>query len=636
MAEQTRANRERSASIDVPYPSKVQLPARRQAIVRRQRLIEALVEGTTRRVSVVSAPPGYGKTTLLLDFAQTCQQPVVWYALDERDVKPETFLRYFVAAGQSQFPNFGQETATVLATGEPLNAGQMTDLLVSATASAGAAFIFILDDFHCLDGADPELRSAIEGWIYRLPPDVHVVLSGRTHPQIAVLPMMQVRQEVSAITAVDFSFTCDEVALLFRDVLGKEISLDDSQQLADLTEGWAGALVLMADKVQTHGPAALEQLHASDTLFQYISLEQFEPQSSELKDFLRGSAVLRTLDVGIVNELLGISDTEEKLAQLASINLVIPPVDPGQPFRYHHLMRAFLVSHLRGSDHNRFRELNMKAAAIKEQAQKWDDAVYHYIQAAAWDSIVQVTDRMGSRMFEEGRWDTLAGWLDAIPADELARQPKLMLWKARVLHYLNQTDKALSLLAQAVQAAQSREDWSTLAEALTARGMSLRVKGDYDESSEALTQARTLLLTHDGATSLVTEARKELGMTLSRCGDFAEAIQELAAVVDIYEAQGDQYNVGHASLELANSHDTLGAPGRGYCPVGTRPRHLEPAWQRPLPGADDHRAGRELLPRRRFRPGQGDPQPGTRRRQTGRQPQVGNVPCHVHRRYPAR
>lgn len=551
MAEQTKANRGRSASIDVPYPSKVQLPAARAAIVHRQRLIEALTEGATRRVSVVSAPPGYGKTTLLLDFAGSASLPVCWYALDERDVTPETFLRYFVAAGRAQFPEFGTELAAAIESGEKLSSGRITDLLVAATASAGEPFIFVLDDFHSLDAADPELRTAIDGWVYRLPPDVHVLLSSRTHPQISVLPMMTVRQEVATIDAGDFSFTCDEVALLFRDVLGREISLDDSQRLADLTEGWAGALILMADKVQTHGPAALEQLRSTDTLYQYIGLEQFEPQEPELKDFLRDSAVLRTQDPAFVNELLSIADAEDKLDRLARMNLVIPPADPSQPYRYRHLMRAFLVSNLRGSDPERFRQLNLKAAAMQEQAQKWDDAIYHYIQASAWDSIAQITDRNGSRMFEEGRWDTLAEWLDAIPADELARQPKLTLWNARVLHYLNQIDKALSLLTQAVQAAEANGDWSTLAEALTARGASLRVKGDYDESRQALTRARDILVEHNGPQPLITEARRELGMTLSRCGAFSESIQELSAVADIYEAQGDQYNIAHTSMELA-------------------------------------------------------------------------------------
>jgi len=409
MTGKTKAARAKPVSLDVPYPAKIEIPKRRQAIVRRQRLVEALAEAAGRRIAVVTAPPGYGKTTLLVDFAQSCEGPVCWYSLDERDVNPATFLRYFVAAGRAQFPEFGAELAAALTSGEELSAGRLTDLLVAATASAGGGFIFILDDFHCLDSAPEDFRKALEGWLYRLPPDVHVVLSGRSRPQFAVLPMMEVRREVGTITAADFSFTCDEVALLFREVLGKEISLDDAQRLADLTEGWAGALVLLAERPPSgSGDVALEQLRGSDTLFQYISLEQFDPLPGEVREFLLGSAVLRTLDVAIVNELLGIAAAEEKLTFLARLNLLVTPGDLEQPRRYHRLFRAFLVSHLRASDPARFRELNEKAARISEAAHHWDDAVYHYIQEAAWDSIIQITDRVGARLFEEGHWDTLA------------------------------------------------------------------------------------------------------------------------------------------------------------------------------------------------------------------------------------
>ncbi len=552
MTGKTKAARAKPVSLDVPYPAKIEIPKRRQAIVRRQRLVDALAEAAGRRIAVVTAPPGYGKTTLLVDFAQSCAGPVCWYSLDERDVSPATFLRYFVAAGRAQFPEFGAELAAALTSGEELPVGRLTDLLVAATASAGGGFIFILDDFHCLDSAPEDFRKAFEGWLYRLPPDVHVVLSGRSRPQIAVLPMMEVRREVGTITAADFSFTCDEVALLFREVLGKEISLDDAQRLADLTEGWAGALVLLAERPPSgSGDVALEQLRGSDTLFQYISLEQFDPLPGEVREFLLGSAVLRTLDAPIVNELLGIATAEEKLTFLARLNLLVMPDDPEQPRRYHRLFRAFLVSKLRASDPARFRELNEKAARIGEAAHHWDDAVYHYIQEAAWDSIIQITDRVGSRMFEEGHWDTLADWLEAVPAEELASRPKLMLWKARVLHRLRQTDRALELLAQASDILESREDWVTLAEAQIMCGVCLRLKGDYTLSRQTLEDARALLVEHDGPTTLLTEARRELGITLYKAGAISESIDELSGVVEVYEALGDRYNLAYTVGELA-------------------------------------------------------------------------------------
>jgi LuxR family maltose regulon positive regulatory protein len=552
MAGKSKAKRGDSAPLTVAYPLKVELPKRRQAILRRERLITALSDGASRRIAVVTAPPGYGKTTLLIDFAQSVEGPVCWYALDERDVDPTTFLRYFLCAGRVQFADFGPELEEALASGEDLPATVMTDLLVAASASPGVGFVFILDDFHSLDRAPEDFRKAIDGWLYRLPPDVHVVLAGRSRPQVSVLPMMEVRQEVGTITAADFAFTSEEVELLYKDVLNKAVSPEDSKRLADLTEGWAGALVLMADRPPSgSGDAALETLRGSDTLFQYIALEQFDPLPPEIREFLLGSAVLRSLDPVIVNELLDRTDAEENLNFLARLNLVISSDDPAQPRRYHRLFRAFLVSSFRASDQARFRELNEKAARISEANHRWDDAVYHYIQEAAWDSIIQITDRVGFRMFEEGNWDTLGDWLDAIPEEELAARPRLMIWKAKVLHYLNRVDGALAILAQAVDILQADKEWIALAQALVVRGMSLRVKGDYTESLKALTRARDLLVENEAPLVQVTEARKERGITLYRSGNLDESIEELTAVVEVFEAQGDQYNLGHSLVELA-------------------------------------------------------------------------------------
>jgi ATP/maltotriose-dependent transcriptional regulator MalT len=446
------------------------------------------------------------------------------------------------------------------------------------------AVVVIIDDFHYLDEAPEDVRETIEGWLYRLPENCHVILSGRTQPQLGVLPIMSVRQEVDRITANDFAFTCDEVVHLFREVLGKDLALDDAQHLADLTEGWAAALVLMADKGKTNrSVTSLEQLRSSDTLFQYMTREQFGPLPDDVKEFLTGSAVLRNINEETVNQLLEITDAEEKLAFLERRNLFVLRDESGQnQYRYHHLFRAFLVSHLRAKDPARFADLNLKAAALMEASEAVEEAVYHYIQAGAWDRIVQVTERVGWRLFEEGRWDTLADWLEAVPAEELAAQPRLILWKARILHYLNQIDSALALLTQAIVSLEAKDEWVPLAEALITKGMCLRANGDFQQSREALAQASTLLKDHDGPAALLSEARKELGITLSLCGELNQAIQELTAVLDIYESQGDVYNIAHTSDQLAVA---LGLAGR----LAEAAAYGERARQRWLRIGNDHR-----------------------------------------------
>jgi ATP/maltotriose-dependent transcriptional regulator MalT/DNA-binding SARP family transcriptional activator len=569
----------------VQYPAKVTLPAHRPAILHRQRLTDLLAEHASRRVTVVSAPAGYGKTTLLLDFVQSWQAPICWYSLDERDRDLPTFLTYWLACGRAHFPSFGQGVEEALARGEELDHQEWVDLMVSAVRDVGQPFILIFDDFHYLDEAPPELRRVFEGWLYRLPSDCHVVLSTRTQPDVGVLPLMTVRQEVAMVTSADFAFTCEEVARLYRDILNKEISLDDAQHLADVTEGWAAALILMVDKVQVARTSiSLEQLKGSDTLFQYIDLEQFSVQPQEVQRFLMDSAVPLAMEPQWLNELLGIDNAEEMMDYLERRNLFVTReglpagrqgTDPHR-YRYHRVFRAFLVSRLRAQEAQRFTELNQNAAAMLEREAQWQEAVYHLLQARAWDRIVQVTERVGRELFEQGQWDTLAEWLEAIPGDELDSQPKLVLWKARVLHYLNQQDQALAVLARPIQAFEAEGDWTSLAAALTTKGMCLRLKGAYQEAEEILIRTRSLLLEHDGPTSVLTEARKELGITFGMCGEFAKALDELKAVLDIYQAQGDAYNIAHVSDQLGI---TLASIGRLDESVG----HLERArvrWQK--------------------------------------------------------
>ncbi|MEE8347529.1 MAG: tetratricopeptide repeat protein, partial [Dehalococcoidia bacterium] len=560
MADRKTDIRGASQAGSVAYPDKLAPPVRRPATIQRQRLIDLLSEDASCRVTIVTAPAGYGKTTLLLSFAEGWRAPVCWYALDERDRDLSTFLRYWLACGRTRFAGFGSGLEAALAGQEEVSPEQWVDLMVSAVQEIDQPLVFIFDDFHHLDEATPELRQVFEGWLYHLPTHCHLVLSTRTQPDVTVLPLMTVRQEVATVTAADFAFTCEEVVQLYRAVLDKEISLDDAQHLADVTEGWVAALILMADQVQAARTSiSLEQLSASDTLFQYINLEQFSVEPEEVQEFLTGSAIPRAIDTKWLNELLATDNSEERINYLERRNLFVAreETDP-QRCRYHRLFRAFLVSHLRAHDPQRFTDLNLKAADMFERERRWEEAVYHLLQAGAWERIVDVTERVGRELFEQGKWDTLADWLEAIPTEELDAQPKLVLWKARILHYLNQLDQALAVLASPIQSFEAQGDWVSLAEALVLKGMCLRFKGAYQEAKKVLAKACSLLLKHDGPASVLTEARKELGITHGMCGEFAKAQEELKDVLDIYQAQGDAYNIAHVSDQLGITLLSLG------------------------------------------------------------------------------
>ncbi|MEO7665891.1 MAG: hypothetical protein ABIU97_02530, partial [Dehalococcoidia bacterium] len=520
----------RKAPMPALLPSTAQAPEGKPGVVRRERLLQTLLDND-RPVVVVAAPGGSGKTTLLKEFAADCGQPVIWLTLDERVLNASGFAGRFLEAARLAIPDFGSAVAIAPNASPPA----VVEGLVQACGSVTIPFVVVLDDVqHVADAAD--VLKTVEGLMTRIPDSCRIVLSGSLIP-LPKIAEMTVRQQVRRLGPRDLAFTTDEVVQLYRG-LGTELSLDDAQHLADITEGWAAALILLADRVKEGRPAgSLEFLRSTDPLYEYINAGQFDGLPGETKQFLLNSAVLLTLDATTVNELLEIKDAVNALESLVHSALPVETVE-AQPdaYRYRRVFRAFLVSRLRFTQPEQFQELNLKAATIHERSLKWEAALYHVIQAGAWDRIEEIIEKVAPRMLEEGRFDSMAEWLEGVPDEALAAQPRLLLWRARSFHYLNQMDRALALKSQATELFEVRNEPLGLAEALMAKGVSLRVKGDYSEALDVLLKARSLLPEDSAARTLTAELRKELGMTLSRCGALNEAIQELTAVVSFYES----------------------------------------------------------------------------------------------------
>ncbi len=528
----------RKAATPALKPSARQAPETATGVVSRERLLQALQ--TDRRVTVINAPGGSGKTTLLREFAAASGRSAIFVDLDGVEDVNQLVSRVSDSGTSSN----------------PAKPDAAVKVLLEASRSAGEV-TFALDDTQHLHGQD-DVTSVVEQWISKAPEACRFVLSGSIVP-LPAIASLSVAQQVHRIGPSELAFTTDEVVQLFHG-LGRELTLDDAQHLADTTEGWAAALILLNDRLEEGKPAgSLEYLRSTDPLYEYIEQDQFKDLPEDRQDFLLRSAVLLTLDVPTVNELLGIKDAAKTLESLVHSVLQVETVgDHPETYRYRRVFRAFLVSRLRFTEPEMFRDLNLKAAAISERALKWESALYHVIQAGAWDRIVEIVEKVAPRMFEEGRHDSMAEWLDGVPDEALAAQPRLLLWRARSLYYLNQIDRALALISQATEIFEVRDEPAGLAESMMAKGMCLRMKGDYSEALDVLLKARSLL-PEDSPAALTAELRKELGMTLSRCEALNEAIQELIAVVDYYEAQGDKYNIAHTIGELAPS---LGFAGR--------------------------------------------------------------------------
>jgi ATP/maltotriose-dependent transcriptional regulator MalT len=488
-----------------------------------------------RPVTVVEAPGGSGKTAMLSDFVAACDGPAIRVTLDDRVSDTAGLAVRFADAASETLPAFKVEV-----TGKE-SAPAIADSLADACTAAGARAV-VLDDLQYVPSGS-ELAGAIERLTSRLCGTSRVVLSG------SLVPLPRIAELVVQQQVRPRDLACHRRGCAALPGLGVELTLDDAAP--GRHHGGLAAALRPAGRSSSKGSRLAAGIPAEWTCCTSSSLRAVRRTSDDTRN--SSTALFYSPLMCRRCELLG-RRMRRGLEGLVHSTAPVETVDD-QPdaYRYRRVFRAFLVSRLRFTEPELFQELNLKAALISERALKWEEALYHVIQAGAWDRIVEIIEKVAPRMFEEGRFDSLSEWLEGVPDEALAAQPRLLLWKARSLHYLNQVDRALAMISQATELFEVRDEPLGLAEALMAKGMSLRVKGDYSDALDTLLKARSLLPEGSASAALTAELRKELGMTLSRCGALNEAIQELTAVVSFYESIGDQYNIAHTIGELAAS-----------------------------------------------------------------------------------
>jgi DNA-binding SARP family transcriptional activator len=245
-------------------------------------------------------------------------------------------------------------------------------------------------------------------------------------------------------------------------------------------------------------------------------------------------------------------------------------------WRFHPLFQEFLVSRFRREQPDEYRAACARAGELLRARGLWGEAIRHLAAAGLWDQAASIVEQEAPQAFAEGRWQTIAAWLEPFPASMLSGYPKLILWRARILCQLAQVDKALEVAAAAIPSLEAKGDAISLAEAYTVRGMALRLKGEHGEAANSCRLAVALLSSANGPVKSLAEARKQLGIVYSTQGSFLAALDEYKAVLDIYEAAGDVANAAFAH-ECAGT--TLGQ--LGHLPsAGVHLEKARRAWQR--------------------------------------------------------
>jgi LuxR family maltose regulon positive regulatory protein len=541
--------------LDSIIVTKVIVPKKRPNLVRRPRLVDFLHEHIERKLILVSASAGYGKTSLLVDFAHDTELPVCWYAMDPSDADPRVFLEHLVASIRQRFPGFGEQTLRQMASyGQPSpNINPLIGTLVNEIHQAVPQyFVLILDDYHTVDRSEA-VNQMMDTLLHYLPENCHIILSSRTLPRLT-LTVLVARQQTVGVGVADLRFTAQEIRTLLAQNHNIRLSLEQAEDLARESEGWITGILLTTQSLwQGLFETMIRAKGAEGKLFDYLAAEVFSQQEPAIQRFLLDSAVMCEMNVSLCNELLGIQDARQMLQTIEQHNLFITCLE-GQEvwYRYHHLFRGFLEERLRREEPQRFGQLHAKAGALTEKSHLWNEAIHHYHRAGAFAEAVRLTERLAGETYRCGRWSTLAQWIDGLPENMAAANPTLLLYRAKIHADTGDLERSIAMLDQAYRAFAGQQDELDMARTLTEKGVVHRFQGQCELAIEECQGALQLLAGR--APHIAALAYRVIGTSHGSQGHFTESVEYLEKALTLYRKAHDVYNVASIYHDLGTTY----------------------------------------------------------------------------------
>jgi LuxR family maltose regulon positive regulatory protein len=407
--------------------TKFHVPRRGRGLVPRPRLIEGLTRRAESALTLVSAPAGFGKTTLLTEWlaewlaiAPAQGRSAAWLSLDPRDNDPALFWRYFVAALEAAAPGVGSSALGLLQSSQPPTEAVLATLLNDLNAVANDV-VLVLDDFHVIEA--PDVQGGMTFLLEHLPPRIHLVIAARADPSLP-LARLRGRGELVEVRAAELRFTPDEAAVYLNGVMGLALTPGDVEALEGRTEGWIAALQLAALSMQGRDDVAgfIAGFAGDDRyIVDYLAEEVLQRQPDRVRNFLLQTSILSRLSGTLCDAVTGQDDGKVMLEALDRANLFLVPLDDRRRwYRYHHLFADVLQAHLLDEQPDRVRELHLRASGWHEQNGDQTEAIDHALAGADVERAADLVERAIPELRRNRQEATLRSWLEALP-DELFR-----------------------------------------------------------------------------------------------------------------------------------------------------------------------------------------------------------------------
>ena len=401
-----------------------------------RRLSERLSRGAESALTLVSAPAGFGKTTLLAEWltvAAADGRSVAWLSLDQRDNDPALFWTYLVAALNAGAPGGGAGALSLLQPPQPPNEAGLVALLNDLDAISNDV-VLVLDDYHVIDARD--VQDAMAFLLEHLPPQIHLVIASRTDPPLP-LARLRGRGELAEIRAADLRFTPGEAAEYLNEVMGLVLTAADVAALEGRTEGWIAALQLAALSMQgREDTAAFIDGFAGDDRYivDFLAEEVLQRQPEHVQHFLLQTSILDRLSGPLCDAVTGQDGGKAKLTALERGNLFLVPLDDRRRwYRYHQLFADVLHARLLDEQPDDVPELHRRASAWYEQNDEPSEAIRHALAAQDFERAADLVELAIPAMRRSRQEAAVLGWLELLPDEVVRVRPVLSVGIAGAL-----------------------------------------------------------------------------------------------------------------------------------------------------------------------------------------------------------
>ncbi len=527
--------------------TKLYIPPLRPSLVPRPRLTDRLTQGLKHPLTLISAPVGSGKTTLVSEWRASeagRHFPLGWLSLDPDDNDPARWLTYVLSALEPIYPSAAKNILGLLeSTQAPPKV--ILSALINSLSELTTDFALVLDDCHVVTA--PAIYEAISFLLDHAPPQLHLVMITRADPPLP-LSRLRVRGELTEIRNSDLRFTLDEAASFLNQLTGLSLRNEDVVALNEHTEGWVAGLQLAA--LSLHDRQDISGFIRTFTgshyyIVDYLAEEILQHQSPNVRDFMLQTSILDRLAGPLCDAVTREVNSQKVLELLEQRNLFVTPMDNQRTwFRYHHLFTDALRTFLQQDQPARIAELHRRASIWFEEEGLAAEAIQHALKSTDFERTASLIEQRGMVFMLRGEVQTVLGWLRALPADVVRAHPGLNIIYGLALTITNHPDEAETHLREAeegVQADTSPERARLIrGRVATVRALAARYAGDL--ANCLAFSERALELLPAGESAMRASVQSNLSYAYLVTGDVTSPIeQSIAATIEAVRGSGNAF-----------------------------------------------------------------------------------------------